>query len=83
MQTINLYKYTRPDGGTTVSPIKPDCDYTEMFRLVADEGMVLQNGDIQTVCTDVETVEGWIEVDAPEILYEETDIPISETEAVE
>ena len=37
MQIINLYKYTREDGGVTVSPIKPDCEYTDMVRLVADD----------------------------------------------
>lgn len=70
MQTIKLYKYTRPDGGITVSPIKPDCDYTEMLRLVADEGKVLKNGEIQTTCVDVESTEGWVEVESPEEVTE-------------
>ena len=63
MQKITLYKYTREDGGVTVSPIKPDTEYTEMFRLVADEGKVLVNGDITTTCTDVVSTEGWEEID--------------------
>lgn len=63
MQKITLYKYTRADGGITVSPIKPDTEYTEMFRLVADEGKVLVNGDITTICTDVVSTEGWEEID--------------------
>ena len=63
MQIINLYKYTREDGGVTVSPIKPDCEYTDMVRLVADEGKVLVKGEITTTCTDVASVEGWEEVD--------------------
>ena len=67
MQVIALYKYIRVDGGVTVSPIKPDCEYTEMYRLVADEGKVLtQDGVDTTICVDVESVEGWYEVDAPE-----------------
>lgn len=67
MQTIILYKYIRADGGVTVSPIKPDCEYTEMYRLVADEGKVLtQDGVDTTTCVDVESVEGWYEVDAPD-----------------
>lgn len=66
MQKITLYKYTREDGGITVSPNKPDTEYTEMFRLVADEGKVLVNGDITTTCTDVETVEGWEEIEGEE-----------------
>lgn len=66
MQTINLYKYIREDGGITVSPIKPDCEYTEMYRIVADEAKVLVNGDIITTCADVDALEGWTEIDAPE-----------------
>lgn len=67
MQTIKLYKYTRPDGGVTVSPVKPDTAYTEMVRLVADEGKTLTTDGINfTTCTDVLSASGWIEVDAPE-----------------
>jgi hypothetical protein len=77
MQTITLYKYQRPDGGTTVSPNKPECEYTEMYRLVADEGKVLTNGEITAPCIDVESIEGWSEIDAPE---EETEEPEPEHE---
>ncbi len=67
MQIITLYRYERDGGGTTVSPVKPDCEYTEMVRLVADEGKVLtQDGVNTTTCTDVESAEGWYEVDAEE-----------------
>lgn len=65
MQIINLYKYIRDDGGITVSPVKPNIEYTEMFRLIADEGKELMNGDIRTSCIDVESIEGWSEIDAP------------------
>jgi hypothetical protein len=68
MQTINLYKYIREDGGVTVSPNKPKCDYTEMLRLVADEGKVLTNGKVETPCRDVESVEGWSEIDDPNLV---------------
>ena len=66
MQTIALYKYQREDGGVTVSPIKPDVEYAEMYRLVADESKALTNGIITTPCVDVESIEGWSEIDAPE-----------------
>ena len=65
MQTIKLYKYNRADGGVTVSPIKPDTEYTEMYRLVADEGKVLVNGEVTATCTDVTSDEGWSEIDEP------------------
>jgi hypothetical protein len=67
MQPIKLYKYNRKNGGVTVSPIKPDCEYTEMVRLVADEGKALTNdGENFTSCIDTDTANGWYEVDAPE-----------------
>ncbi len=65
MQTITLYKYEREDGGTTVSPVKPDCEHTTLFRLIADEGMVLSNGDVTTECIDTDDAEGWAETEAP------------------
>ena len=65
MQTIALYRYTRPDGGISVSPIKPNVEYTEMVRLIADEGKALTDGTNTTTCTDVSSAEGWTEIDAP------------------
>ena len=68
MQIINLYKYIRKNGGTTVSPVKPDCEYTEMVRLVAEYNMVLtQDGENFTSCVDTSTADGWYEVEAPEV----------------
>lgn len=65
MQTINLYKYTRADGGVTVTPVNPDGEYVPMYRLVADAGKELtQDGVNTTYCADVETTAGWYEVDA-------------------
>lgn len=64
MKIVSLYKYTRVDGGTTISPVKPNTEYVEMFRLIADEGKELMNGDVRTPCIDVEHIEGWTEIDA-------------------
>lgn len=67
MTTKTLYRFTREDGGTTVSPIKPDCEYTELVRLIADEGKVLtQDGEKLFCAIDVDFTDGWYEVDAPE-----------------
>ena len=63
MQTIPLYRYTRPDGGVTVSTVKPDVDYTELFRIVADEGFVLTDGTNYTSCTDTDNPGAWSEAD--------------------
>ena len=67
MKIKPLYRYEREDGGVTVSPIKPECEYTEKVRLIADEGKALTN-DGEKLCPaiDVESAEGWYEVDAPE-----------------
>ena len=66
MSIIPLYRYTRPDGGVTVSPVKPDEPYTELCRLIADEGMAITNGVIITDCIDVDSADGWIDCE-PEI----------------
>lgn len=67
MRIIPLYRYTRPDGGVTVSPIKPDTEYAELCRLVADEGMAITNGVIITDCIDVDSADGWIDCE-PEVI---------------
>ena len=66
MKVIDLYKYVRPDGGVTVSTIEPTCEYTRMVRLVADEGKALTlDGVSFSVSSDVNSTDGWYEVDAP------------------
>lgn len=68
MQIINLYKYERVGGGVTVSPVKPEnTEYTEMYRLIADEGKALTKDGVNlTSCADVENTDGWYEVDNPD-----------------
>ena len=66
MQKIPLYRYTRPDGGVTVSTVKPDTEYTEMTRLVADEGNALTNGNTTTPCVDTDNPDVWAEVEDTE-----------------
>ena len=60
-----LYRYARPDGGTTVSPLKPaDREYTELYRIVADEGKVVtKDGQNHFSVIDTDNAEGWTEVD--------------------
>lgn len=55
-----LYCYEREIGKITVSPEKPDCDYTIKFRLIAEKGEELtKNGENFTTCIDVDDIEGW------------------------
>ena len=64
MKIETLYRYERNTGKITVSPKKPeDKPYTEVYRLIADLGMVLTNGEIQTPCIDVDSAEGWTEIE--------------------
>lgn len=66
MQTIPLYRYIRPDGGVSVSVTKPDTEYAYRYRLIADDGKAITDGTITTTCIDVETANGWTEIEAPE-----------------
>ena len=66
MSVKELYCYERETGKVTVSTEKPYCDYTLRYRLIADEGKLLtKDGENFTPCIDVESTEGWYEVDAP------------------
>ena len=78
MQIKPLYKYKRPDGGITVSPIKPEgIEFSEEFRLIADEGkLLIKDGEKTTPCVDVESSEGWYEVD--DLEYEKEQIENTE-----
>lgn len=64
MQTIVLYRYARTGGGITVSPEQPDegTAYELRYRLIADEGLSLTNGEVFTPCTDTATPDAWQEV---------------------
>lgn len=65
MVVKTLYKYQREGGGVTVSPIKPDCEYSEKYRLIADEGKLLvKDGHEPTPCIDTDDVDGWYEIEA-------------------
>ena len=58
MQTIALYKYQREDGGVTVSPIKPDVEYTEMYNYsLFANGVVIATDDPDVDVSSMEFVE--------------------------
>lgn len=71
MEVKTLYRTIRADGGVDVSPNKPtEGEYTETYRLIADEGMELVKGDVRTMCIDTDTVDGWEEVESIEPIEE-------------
>ena len=61
MQKITLYRYIRADGGVTVSPVKPDGEYTVLYRLIADEGQTITDGVHHVECVDTDHPEPWEE----------------------
>lgn len=68
MRIVKLYRYARNDGGINVSPIKPDFEYTEAYRLIADEGKALVKDNCEPVfCVDVESTDGWQEITATDL----------------
>jgi len=67
----DLYKYQRADGGYDVSPIRPDTEYTPMFRIIADEGKLVSIDGVNAYsCIDVASTAGWYEVDDPDWIPE-------------
>lgn len=63
MEIKTLYRYEREKDKISISPEKPDNDYTTLYRMVADEGMLLTQDGIK-LCSviDVESTEKWYEV---------------------
>ena len=65
MTVKELYCYEREEGKVTVSTEKPDCEYSLRFRLIASEDKELtKDGENFTTCIDVDSTEGWYEVEA-------------------
>lgn len=59
-----LYRYEREGGGITVSLDKPQGEYEELVRIIADENKLITNdGANMFSCIDTDSAEGWYEVD--------------------
>ena len=70
-----LYKSERKGGGYTVSLIKPEGSYQVRWRLIAEEGRAITNGEIITQVIDVihrKDCEAWTDCDLPEELNTES-----------
>ena len=54
MQKVNLYRYNDANGVVTISPNKrAETDVPNGLRLVADEGMLLTDGNTETPVVDI------------------------------
>ena len=72
MQVKILYRYERKPNCVTISTEKPlDVEYTETYRLIADDGKILFKGDVETVCVDTNFIDGWEEKDYIDYQLEE------------
>lgn len=66
MTKVEIYRYVGSNG-VIDSPIKLPMPYTLRYRLIADAGKELVNGDTTATVIDVDTsdVEKWSEQDSP------------------
>ena len=65
MQIVNLYLYNDENGVVTITPNKrAKTDKPSRLRLIADEGMILTDGNTKTPAKDVmlDEKEKWIEI---------------------
>lgn len=66
MEVRTLYRVSK-NGKTTISPTMPtDGDFTETFRLIADEGKVLTDGIDTFICIDTDEPDVFSEVNEAE-----------------
>lgn len=73
MTKMEIYRYVGSNG-VIDSPIKLPMDYTLRYRLIADEGKEIVNGDTTATVIDVDAsdVDNWSEQDAPKQTEEES-----------
>ena len=73
MRTVNLYKYVETNGIVVTPHARNEEDTPDSYRLIADEGKILKNGEILTYCVDTHTTDGWEEIDDTTAPEEETE----------
>ena len=65
MQTVNLYRYVDSDGVVITPNRREETDQPYCYRLIADEGYVLTDGETITLCVDTHEPERWQEIEDP------------------
>lgn len=63
MKTVNLYRYDETNGIVVTPNIRNDGDVPYAYRLIAESGKILKNGDELTYCIDTKTPDDWEEID--------------------
>ena len=71
MKITNLYRYTGEDG-TVDTMVKLPMEYESMYRLTAENGKVLTNGETVAKVIDIPVadLEKWSETKEPEVTEE-------------
>lgn len=66
MKITNLYRY-HGEGGTVDTLVLLPMEHEDMYRLEAEEGKMLTNGEITETVIDIPKadLERWSEIDAP------------------
>lgn len=78
MEVKTLYRFKRDDGGITDSPNKPECEYTERVRIIADKGKAVTKDGVNLYSViDADSADGFYEVDIPEKENDKNEIPNS------
>ena len=63
MKIVNLYRYEETNGIAVTPNIRNDGDTPYAYRLIAESGKILKNGDELTYCIDTKTPDDWDEID--------------------
>ena len=80
MEKRTIYKTVRADGGTDVALVAPadGIDYECRYRLIADSGKILTDGERYARVIDTETPEAWTEIDDDGTADDDTEISARE-----
>lgn len=65
MQKVKLYRYEEESGIVTITPnVRAETDTPSRLRLVADDGMILTDGSMNTPVVDIifEEESNWHEI---------------------
>jgi hypothetical protein len=79
MQILKLYRHVE-NGSTVVSLEKPEGEYTTLYRVIADEGNILRNGEQIASVIDTSSPNDWVEEAVAEEPEEEIVYTPSEVE---
>ena len=61
MKIVNLYRYDETNGIAVTPNIRNDGDTPYAYRLIAELGKILKNGDDAAYCIDTKTPDDWEE----------------------